>query len=317
MRPSRQPVCRALVLLAILSARAPYSCAPVRAGRNRARVPWPPPREKTSAHGTRKSPACARRPASLRGEEADLILDGRRTNASTSTTRGSGCLRANSSGRQRRTDCFRLRLPVHRHPPRRRAGAEPAGRGRHRRGPHRRGRRSGPRPGARRPAERRGRVCPRLPPARPLADDLAVFFVDAGTGELVLRYSDLQTTIGTGQGVHKRHEEDEYDGAQWHLHGDRRHASPGHLHLRPQGQLARTQAYLNGLLTLNDTDVAADADNQWSDTAAVDAHAYAGWTYDYLYKRFNRQGWTTAISRDEHRASRPARGLGGARRPRC
>ena len=57
-----------------------------------------------------------------------------------------------------------------------------------------------------------------------------------------------------------------------------------------KGNLARTQAYLNGLLMLNDGDVAADADNQWSDAAAVDAHAYAGWTYDYLYKRFDRQG---------------------------
>jgi thermolysin len=43
-------------------------------------------------------------------------------------------------------------------------------------------------------------------------------------------------------------------------------------------------------VTLNDSDVAADADNDWGDSAAVDAHAYAGWTYDYLYKRFNRQG---------------------------
>ena len=33
--------------------------------------------------------------------------------------------------------------------------------------------------------------------------------------------------------------------------------------------------------------LAADADNEWTDAAAVDAHAYAGWTYDYLYKRFN------------------------------
>jgi len=57
-----------------------------------------------------------------------------------------------------------------------------------------------------------------------------------------------------------------------------------------KGNLARTQLYLNGLVTLNENDVAADDDNQWTDTAAVDAHAYAGWTYDYLYKRFNRRG---------------------------
>ena len=33
-----------------------------------------------------------------------------------------------------------------------------------------------------------------------------------------------------------------------------------------------------------------DADNSWSDGAVVDAHAYAGWTYDYYYKRHGRRG---------------------------
>jgi len=122
------------------------------------------------------------------------------------------------------------------------------------------------------------------------AEDLAVFFVDAGTGELVLRYSDLQTTIGTGQGVHndtKKMSTTVRNGTYMAIDGMR---PPAIYTYDLKGNLARTQAYLNGLLTLNDTDVAADADNQWSDTAAVDAHAYAGWTYDYLYKRFNRQG---------------------------
>jgi thermolysin len=57
-----------------------------------------------------------------------------------------------------------------------------------------------------------------------------------------------------------------------------------------KGNLTRTQLYLNGLVTLNDTDVASDSDNQWADQAAVDAHAYSGWTYDYFYKRFSRLG---------------------------
>jgi bacillolysin len=122
------------------------------------------------------------------------------------------------------------------------------------------------------------------------ADDLAVFFIDAGTGGVALRYSDLQTAVGTGQGVH----------------GDAKKVSTtlrngSHLAIdlmRPpaiytydlKGNLSRTQLYLNGLVALNDGDVAADADNEWTDAAAVDAHAYAGWTYDYLYKRFNRHG---------------------------
>ena len=54
---------------------------------------------------------------------------------------------------------------------------------------------------------------------------------------------------------------------------------------------AAARSWLTTLLgSRQGSDVAADADNDWSDGAAVDAHAYAGWTYDYLYKRFNRQG---------------------------
>ena len=36
------------------------------------------------------------------------------------------------------------------------------------------------------------------------------------------------------------------------------------------------------------SDVASDPDNDWSDTSVVDAHAYAGFTYDYLALQ---QGW--------------------------
>ncbi|MCU0248581.1 MAG: M4 family metallopeptidase [Vicinamibacterales bacterium] len=122
------------------------------------------------------------------------------------------------------------------------------------------------------------------------ADDLTVFFIDAATGGVALRYSDLQTTIGTGQGVQndtKKISTTVRNGAYLAIDLMR---PPAIYTYDLKGNLARTQFYLNGLVTLNDSDVAADADNQWTDTAAVDAHAYAGWTYDYLYKRFNRQG---------------------------
>jgi bacillolysin len=36
--------------------------------------------------------------------------------------------------------------------------------------------------------------------------------------------------------------------------------------------------------------VATDADNDWTDGAVVDAHVYAGWTYDYYFKRHGRRG---------------------------
>ena len=122
------------------------------------------------------------------------------------------------------------------------------------------------------------------------AEDLTVFFIDAGTGGVELKYSDLQTTVGTGVGVHsdtKKVSVTARSGTYLAIDGMR---PPAIYTYDLKGSLVRTQLYLNGLLTLNDSDVAADVDNQWTDTAAVDAHAYAGWTYDYLYKRFNRLG---------------------------
>jgi thermolysin len=57
-----------------------------------------------------------------------------------------------------------------------------------------------------------------------------------------------------------------------------------------KGDFFRAVRFLNGEGSLPPTDLARDADNTWTDGAVVDAHAYAGWTYDYLYKRFGRRG---------------------------
>jgi thermolysin len=54
--------------------------------------------------------------------------------------------------------------------------------------------------------------------------------------------------------------------------------------------LQRTIAFLNGQTTLGNADLATDTDNTWQDPAAVDAHAYSGYFYDYYFKRFGRRG---------------------------
>jgi bacillolysin len=54
--------------------------------------------------------------------------------------------------------------------------------------------------------------------------------------------------------------------------------------------LQRTLDFLNGVISLGLSDRASDSDNVWTDVAAVDAHAYVGYVYDYYYKRFNRKG---------------------------
>lgn len=123
-------------------------------------------------------------------------------------------------------------------------------------------------------------------------DGLFVYFVDAHTGSILLAFNDLksETAIGLGRGVL----------------GDRKKLSVSIVgstnraidEMRPPlvttydmgGSVNRTIAFLNGAMRLGVSDVASDSDNDWSDGAAVDAHAHAGLTYDYYMKRFGRRG---------------------------
>jgi thermolysin len=116
-------------------------------------------------------------------------------------------------------------------------------------------------------------------------------FIDATTGAELLRYSSLQkqSAIGTGRGAV----------------GDTKKMSvllQGGVYLaddqlRPpvlttfdmRGNLGRAFDVLFGG-PLFVSDIAADADNNWTDVPSVDAHAYIGWTYDYYFKRHGRRG---------------------------
>ena len=62
-----------------------------------------------------------------------------------------------------------------------------------------------------------------------------------------------------------------------------------------RGNLPRTLNFLNGAVNLNASDFASDSDNQWTDGANVDAHVYAGYTYDY-YQALDAAGSTTPTS---------------------
>jgi thermolysin len=122
--------------------------------------------------------------------------------------------------------------------------------------------------------------------------DRGVYFVDARTGDIVKQYSDLQrqSAVGTGTGVF----------------GDREKVSAAALSgmfvaedlLRPpsiatfdlKGNVSRTLDFLNGVTDLNAGDLANSSDNTWTDGPDVDAHVYAGLTYDYYFKRFGRHG---------------------------
>ena len=123
--------------------------------------------------------------------------------------------------------------------------------------------------------------------------------VDAETGAIISRELTLPTQLGTlcgecavgrGRGVKGdlkkvsvRAVADVYDATDL---------------LRPsristydmRGDWNRVLDVLTGVSTLSDSDLAKDADNDWTDSAGVDAHTGAGWTTDYLYHRFGRRG---------------------------
>lgn len=121
-------------------------------------------------------------------------------------------------------------------------------------------------------------------------DDLRVYFIDARSGAVALSYSDLQTTIGTGKGVHNDTKKlSTTDRTGRFLSWDQKRPATI-LTFDLKGDLERTIRFLNGQVSLFENDMGADTDNDWDDQAIVDAHAYAGWTYDYLYKRLNRLG---------------------------
>ncbi len=127
-------------------------------------------------------------------------------------------------------------------------------------------------------------------------EDIYEYFVDARTGAILEKRSDVHTqaAVGLGSGVL----------------GDRKKVVASQSGgafvasdlLRPplintydmQGNLGKALAVINGFANAADADLATDTDNEWTDGADVDAHTYAGYTYDYYYKRFGRRGLDNA-----------------------
>ena len=122
--------------------------------------------------------------------------------------------------------------------------------------------------------------------------DLIQYFLDAGTGEVLQQYSDRQTqsAVGRATGVLG-------DSKKISVTGGSGSFTARDL-LRPpvietedmKGDPARTFGYLAGQLSLGTSDLGASTDNTWTDGAVGDAHIYAGYTYDFYFKRFGRLG---------------------------
>jgi len=128
--------------------------------------------------------------------------------------------------------------------------------------------------------------------------DVRQSFLDATTGELLREYSDIQKqAAGTGTGVLGDPEKlSVTPGGSGFTTSDR---------LRPPAistydfrfDLNRLFLFFNANgspSNLTASDLGTDADNVWTDGALVDAHVYAGFVYDYYYKRFDRRGLDNA-----------------------
>jgi Zn-dependent metalloprotease len=124
--------------------------------------------------------------------------------------------------------------------------------------------------------------------------DVRQVFLDAATGAVLREYSDLRKqAAGLGTGVlGDKKKVSVAAGGAGYTTTDR---------LRPPAistydfrfNVNRLILFLDADASpssLNASDLGTDADNVWTDGALVDAHVYAGYTYDYYYKRFGRHG---------------------------
>jgi thermolysin len=124
------------------------------------------------------------------------------------------------------------------------------------------------------------------------ADGWMQTYIDANTGAVLLQYNDLQTqaAVGTGTGVLGDTKKVSVLLQSGRYVADDALRPPVLVTYDMQGNLSRTERYLDGLYFPTLSDIASDSDNSWTDGANVDAHAYLGYTYDYYFKRFGRKG---------------------------
>jgi bacillolysin len=126
----------------------------------------------------------------------------------------------------------------------------------------------------------------------PAAGTLMAYFIDADTGALVLARSDLKTQAAVGHGTGVLGDDKKVSARPDNNRYVARDAlrPPEILTFDMKGNTNRVLDFLNGRTSLGTADLATDDDNVWTDGAAVDAHVYAGFTYDYYFKRFGRRG---------------------------
>jgi thermolysin len=125
------------------------------------------------------------------------------------------------------------------------------------------------------------------------ASDLREYFVDAHSGRVAFDYSDRksqQSAVGRATGVLGDEKKIAASESSGQFVTTDRLRPPAINTYDMRGDFNRTIRYLNRQIQLTASDLASDSDNTWTDGAAVDAHVYAGLTYDYYFKRHGRRG---------------------------
>jgi Zn-dependent metalloprotease len=128
--------------------------------------------------------------------------------------------------------------------------------------------------------------------ARTLA--LRQVFLDAATGATLLEYDDAQrqqAAVGTGVFGDQKKLSVSSSGSSYTTEDRLRPPLISTYDFRfDTGQLIDLLDSSNPLSTLSPSELGRDSDNVWTDGALVDAHVYAGYTYDYYFKRHGRRG---------------------------
>jgi thermolysin len=122
--------------------------------------------------------------------------------------------------------------------------------------------------------------------------DVLRLFIDASQGTELRRLSEIQTqaAVGTGQGVLGDNKKLSVLSQGGTFLADDQHRPPVLTTYDLGGSISRATSVVLGNATLFPSEIAQDADNNWTNPATVDAHVHAGWTYDYYFRRFQRRG---------------------------
>ena len=123
-----------------------------------------------------------------------------------------------------------------------------------------------------------------------VAGEILNLFVDAHTGGVLQRYSDFISEVGVGTGAYGDTKKVSVLASSGAFIADDRLRPSEITTYDMKGNLSRMSALYAGAQTPAASDIATSANNVWSDSTVVDAQVYAGWYYDYIFKRFGRQG---------------------------